>query len=419
MTFGTKLVVAIRSAVIVLFCSVLHGAHAQRQGETVLSIQPMTVVNPSSGTGYFSDPYPIYVAEPWTSASIPRAFSGTTKDLLLCWHGLQAGCYMEAPIAVDTGPLTGQAEQQGSVASTFQNNNIFRGHDGAWQMVTTLNLRTAGPKSSSTHWTVIVHAHPSTVSYSVPTAWVADTVLVGSLGQPAKANYDGKFFEDGGTLYLLYSRRLSDNPDHDGVVAQAMTSATQLASSPPVTMLQPEVINGGFNTEFYNPTNPTDQFKLVETGNVTKISGKYVMAYSTGAYNRVNYKAGVAWSDTFIPASGKTYRKVVQQDAAGVWGQPGHFEPLYLLQSQEPKWPNDIVGQVVAPGVPSIVEDRVGGYVLYFAGFAPSDATSDPTTGNFDAELRRPFFLRLHAAVPREAKVATTSNQDLAGWITP
>ncbi len=374
MSLTFKNVVVFQLAATVAFCAVLQGAEAQTHAITVLPIQPMTHVDATSGTGYFSDPYPIYVAEPWTSSSIPRAFSGTTKDLLFCWHGLQAECYTETSITVDAGPLTAQAQQQGSIISTFQNNNIFRGHDGAWQMVTTLNLRTAGPKSAATHWTVIVHAHPTAVSYSVPTAWMADTVLVGSLGQPAKANYDGKFFEDDGTLYLLYSRRLSDNPAHDGVVALAMTSATQPASSAPVTMLQPEVINGGFNTELFDPTTAGDQFKLVETGNVTKIAGKYVMAYSTGAFNRSNYKTGVAWSDTFIPASGTTYRKVVQRDIAGVWGQPGHFEPLYLLQSQETAWPNNVAGQVVAPGVPSIVEERTGGYVLYFAGYAPSDA---------------------------------------------
>ena len=251
-------------AIVALLYDAQTGASAQSQTSVFLPIEPMTRVDTTAGTGYFSDPYPIYVAEPWTSASIPRAFSGTTKDLLLCWHGLQPGCYAETPITIDPGPLAEQARQQGAVSSTFQNNNIFRGRDGIWQMVSTLNLRTAGAKSNATHWTVIVHAHPTAVSYSIPTAWVADTVLVGSLGQSAPANYDGKFFEDNGTLYLLYSSRLSDNPAHDGVVAQTMQSAMRPASSPPVTMLQPEVINGGFNAELFHPTDPSDQFKLVE-----------------------------------------------------------------------------------------------------------------------------------------------------------
>ena len=406
-------------AIVVLLYDALTRVSAQSQTSIFLPIEPMTQVDTTAGTGYFSDPYPIYVAEPWTSASIPRAFSGTTKDLLLCWHGLQPGCYAETPITIDPGPLAEQARQQGAVSSTFQNNNIFRGRDGIWQMVSTLNLRTAGAKSDATHWTVIVHAHPTAVSYSIPTAWVADTVLVGSLGQPAPANYDGKFFEDKGTLYLLYSSRLSDNPAHDGVVAQTMQSAMRPASSPPVTMLQPEVINGGFNAELFHPTDSSDEFKLVETGNVTMIAGKYVMAYSTGAFDRSNYKAGVAWSDTFLPGAGNTYRKVVELDSAGVWGQPGHFEPLYLLQSQKPNWPNDVAAEVVAPGVPSIVADRDGGWILYFAGFAPSDAIADPTTGNFNAALRRPYFLRLRVDVPRDATVAATSNEDLARWILP
>ncbi len=45
--------------------------------------------------------------------------------------------------------------------------------------------------------------------------------------------------------------------------------------------------------------------------------------------------------------------------------------------------------------------------------------SADPTTGNFDAALRRPFFLRLHVAVPTATTVAGTSDQELAAWIMP
>ena len=71
------------------------------------------------------------------------------------------------------------------MSSTFENNNIFRGHDGAWRMVSTLNVRPAGAKPGSNHWAVIVHAHPSAGSYSVPTAWVP--ARFGSCTEPSPA----------------------------------------------------------------------------------------------------------------------------------------------------------------------------------------------------------------------------------------
>lgn len=239
-------------------------------------------------------------------------------------------------------------------------------------MATTLHL-----SNGTDTWNVIAHASATNTGNPVPTAWVADATLVGSLSQPAKANYDGKYFEDGGNLYLVYSDALELSPAlHDGVVAQLMQSATQLANVPPVTLIEPDDTsdNGGFNSEyfFFDMSAP---FKLVETGNVTRINGKYAIAYSTGDFQEPDYKTGVAWSDTFLPVSGSTYQKILMEDTSGVWGQPDHLEVLYLLQAQLSSWPNDVASQVLAPGVPSIVQDSTSGaWYLFFAAYDPTDA---------------------------------------------
>ena len=74
-------------------------------------------------------------------------------------------------------------------------------------MATTVNIQNpAFPNPGP--WTVIVHAHPTIPSAdTIPTDWVAYTLLLGSFAEPEAANYDGKYFEDAGNLYLLYSKR--------------------------------------------------------------------------------------------------------------------------------------------------------------------------------------------------------------------
>jgi hypothetical protein len=384
-----------------------------------IPIQPMTQVDTTTGAGYFSDPYPIHIEPSRVNGYIPPSFSGTTKEILSCPGGIRPGCFVVTPITVIVGSsIQREAQSQGSTITAIENNNIFRDNFGQWQMATTLYVKNpaypdAGP------WNVIVHAHPFTVtSFPLPNEWVADTLLIGSFAQPARANYDGKYFEGEGDLYLVYSKRLSDQPARDGIVAQLMQSATEPAPAAPTVLLQPEEAEGGYNSEYSESANSNSQFKLIETGNVTVVDGKYALAYSTGAYDQPNYKAGVAWSDTFLPADGSSYKKMLREDAAGVWGQPNHLEVQYLLQSQESDWPNYVASEVLAPGVPSIVEDEDGSWFLYLAGYDPSDAPTVPGTADFNPSHRSPFFLRLQIEVPAGATVATTSNLDLTSWIT-
>jgi hypothetical protein len=379
------------------------------------AIQPLTDTTSKDPGVYYSDPYPVHLA-PSNHTVGSVYFSGTTKSLLDCATGTRAHCTAEEKIKVTAGPaLRKAAARYGSRTTVADNLNIYQLDSGAWQMAATMYVK--NPKfTSAAPWTVVVHAHGLHADGdSVPTAWVADSIVAGTFQHPEKADYDGKYYEDGGKLYLVYSKLLSDSPQHDGIVAQAMASPAEPAKSAPVVLLAPQTADGGYASEYFSKPGP-DAFKLIETGNITKVDGKYVMAYSTGAFDRDVYKSGLAWSDTLIPAKGSSYRKILMKDPDGVWGRPGETEVRYLLQSQEEQWPNYVAGRVLAPGVPSVVESD-GKWDLYFAGYLPSDAPKD-SGGKYDASHRRPFVMPLAVDVPSGTSVRKASDAELARWIT-
>ena len=383
---------------------------------TQVAIQPMT--NVVVGTsGYFPDPLPIHLTP--GSSTATQYFSGTNLAILSCTLPVTPGCYTKTSITIDDSLTTQQAAAFGTTVTASSNHNIYQDNAGNWQMATTLSLSNPG-QTADTTWSVICHAHPTNTGNPVPTTWQADTLLVGSLSTTQKANYDGKFFEDSGNLYLLYSMAITTAPAlHDGVVAQLMVSATQPATTAPVILIDPDTTqnNGaGFNSEYFFGLNPSAPFKLVETGNITLIDGKYALAYSTGSYQQPWYKTGVAWSDTFLPALNATYQKVFMTDTAGVWGTASNTEVEYLLQSQEPQWPDYVAAQVLAPGVPSFVNDN-GTWYLYFAGYNPTDAP--PASGGFDGSHRRPYYVPFQVNIPTGATVSGTSPYSLGTWITP
>lgn len=381
-----------------------------------IHVQPMAIVNQSAGTGYYSGPYPVRLAASNAAVS-PYTFSGTTMAILSCPGPVTPGCFTQtAAISVDRGPLAAQAQAAGSSIGGFENNNIFQDDSGTWQMVTTLFVNNPAYPAQSP-WNVVVHAHPTAQSSTVPTSWVCDTVLVGSLAVAAPANYDGKYFIDNGQLYLLYSARVTVSPESDGVVAQRMVSYTQPDSSAPVNMIVPTLTNNGYNSE--NKQVNGGSLKLLETGNVTKINGKYAIIYSAGTYIEPNYKTGIAWSDTFLPASSAGYTKITQLDSSGLWGQANHDEVLYLLQAQVSGWPNYVASQVLAPGVASMAQASNGTWYLYFNGLDPNDAAIDPTTGMYVKNIRRVYYIPLTVNVPTSGTVAGTSNSSLSTWVSP
>jgi hypothetical protein len=390
-----------------------------------IDIEPMTQVDVANHTGYFGDPYPVHFAQ-WMAA--PAAWiSGTTEQELQCALPVTPGCFASTPLTLTVSDaLQTQVQASGNVFGTVINRNVYQTLDGSWQMAVTLYVHAKG--NAAKHWTVIAHASPADGSptQTPPTSWVADTILVGSLSTFDYANYDGKYFEDNGALYLLYSKRLISTPvKHDGIVAQQMVSPTVAAASAPVTLLAPDDTGAGFTSEYFhtNPA-PTDTFKLIETGNITKIAGKYVMAYSAGDYQQADYKTGIAYSDTLIPQAGQQYRKLIERDDAGVWGQPGQNEVHYVLQSQKPNWPDYVGDQVLAPGVPAIVQQPNGQYIMTFDGFLDGDTptatgTTPPNPLNIEPDHRRPFYVPLNVNVPTTQSVNAASDDELATWITP
>ena len=158
------------------------GTHPASQ----ITIQPMTTVNVSAGTGYFQDPYPIHTV---TSGPMPRLpmFSGTTKQLISCTAPLQPACFTSTQIKVDFGSFATQAQDAGASISSNGNLNISEESTATWQMVVTANLT-----DTSSRWHAILHAYPTSSRSGIPTAWMADALFVSSLSAPGIDNYDGK-----------------------------------------------------------------------------------------------------------------------------------------------------------------------------------------------------------------------------------
>ena len=392
------------------------GCAAHQPGPAGASTQSGVAVETmiSGGSPFFSDPYPVYRTQNGTSVADPHIVFGTPKAALLCPGQLSPGCYRRTHINIQLSPaLTAQAGAAGNAIVNTQNHNPFQEANGTWDMALTVSVRPATPPGQpateqpkggppkagrrKSHWTVILHVHPVGSADPVPTTWVADSVLEGSLAQNQRANYDGKYYETNNTLYLLYSKRLSEKPGRAGIVAQPMSSPAQPAASQPVVLLPPGP-GAEFSSEDFFLNAPKSQFKLVETGNISQIDGKYVMAYSTGAFNENDYKTGLAWSSSFLPPNGSTYQKLVTPDPSNIWHNPGHQDINYLLQSQQPQWPNDVAGVVSAPGVPAIVEDN-GKRYLMFAGYLPSTTGGqDPTA--FDPSKRQSLLISLCTSDP-------------------
>ena len=301
-------------------------------------IHPLTPVNASANTGYFEDPLPIH--QTGAAGSYLPSIAGTTHQILDCTT-LAASCYTPSTLTITTGDALTSQLPANTQLKGYQNNNVYQDNAGNWQMATTVTVNNPSANPNGLPWNVILHASPvsgsATSANGVPLSWTADTLLVGSFTTQANANYDGKYIEDNGTLYLIYSQRLQPSPAQDGIVAQSMVSATQLSSSPPAPLLAPENnSDGGYKSELFDCASTTNQFKLIETGNISVVNGKYAMAYSTGSYETPCYKVGIAWSDSLIGP----YKKVLQSDTNNIWQNPAaESEVVYLIQSLQSAWP--------------------------------------------------------------------------------
>lgn len=386
-------------------------------GDDSIPIKPLTKV--VDHKGYFSDPYHV----PYQNSQ-GIYISGTTHAYLECDQSLTPECasaHKRPPNNYENDDHLNQTAKNAGVnicgAAGIHPYQSGSGPNRKWDAVVTLHVRKE-PCDGIKGWSIIVHASPKNASEidTPPKSWIGDTVLIGDFKKNVRANYDGKYFTTpAGQLYLVYQKQHSHSPRRDGVVAWPMADFKTLAGSEPTPLLLP---NEGSKSEDY--VHGDGKFKLIETGNIVLVNGKFVMAYSAGAYDHTSYKIGIAYSDTFLPGDGQQYRKVMKDNPDGLWNSTGKQEVYYLLQADEPHPDWHYVGdQVKAPGVPTVAPIGEGGsWILLFAGYDPQD---DPTKhhNKYVASHRRPYFLHLNVSVPAGPTVKGASDADLQSWITP
>ena len=216
--------------------------------------------------------------------------------------------------------------------------------------------------------------------------WRFRSVLVGNPEKEDWNYYESKILEDrDGTNYLMYVGSLETD---NAIYAQRMKSWDKIdASSPPHVMLKPT----GYRSE---DRDGPGSMQLVEGGSVFHWRGrvgggprdKYILLYSVGDYHYDNYKLGMAFCDSLIPPKGQTYQTVKLPDPKNIWGDSDYVsersgnhnsEIAYLLQSEQPDWPNYSANLVSGPGLGSIVPIADHRW-LFFHGYKPDDTDHDP-----------------------------------------
>ncbi len=260
--------------------------------------------------------------------------------------------------------------------------------DGSWHAFATLHL--GGFR------TVLAHLVPDKdqewTKSSPIDRWVFDRVLVGDVEHQDWSYYETKYIRDGDDAYLVY---VGHDRGANTIFAQRMIDpATPDSESAPVVLLVPQ----GLRSE---DRNHPGGLQLVEGQSIKKINGIWTLLYSVGDFNYPanNYKLGIAYCDTLIPASGETYRKVTQPDPANIWGNSEHAnEIVYLMQSQHPDWHNDVSAFVRSPGLGSIIEidDEP---MLLFHGYRADRPNPGP-------DGREVFLLPIEINIPSGARAS-------------
>jgi hypothetical protein len=401
--------------------------------ETPMQIQPI----PVPGNDSFPDPFPILdPANPANRNKIGNDFwFFSTQDKAMHFPSFAfARPATVQPIAVDLSWVRQRLHPAFDIAGSLWAKSVFYDRTTcAWHMIASVRLgerrwrerfaqgRAIWPEPFQT---VIVHASPDNTACADPaaawsriSAWTVDRELIGHIpaaNDPpaaigyAYANYAGKLVQDapGGPLYLVYVKRL--DAQRTAIAAQPMAGPAAVDSSKaPIILLasEPRLLS-----EYRDAPGG---LQIIETGNVVKLGRTWALLYTTGNYQRNNYKIGIAYSDALTGP----YQKVYADDARNVWGGGGE-EVVYLVQTQNPGWFN-FTRQVVAPGVPSILADASGGrsrYYLTFAGYPPD--TSYNPRGEYDPAQRIGYFAPLDVSIPDSpTAVAASQKYGRAEWV--
>lgn len=371
---------------------------------------------------YFVDPYPIQTKNGW-GKKLPT-FSGTRKRLLeRCHAGKAIKCDASHKITVTFSKRLkrkvsdwSECEQKMKAFHPIQSN----GPNHQWHMALAVKFTDSCHTNDGVN--VAFHARPRSANAPVnhvPRHWVITQRLVGHWNNAnQKAGYNPRYHYDESSdrLFLIY---IKAGNGHFRIVAQRMKQknfTSEFKGSDTRTLLATGLDGKPIASEEYK-SHHHQRPRLVETANVRRIEGRYVMVYSTGSYRTDNYKIGLAYSDSFLPKKGHTYRKVECKDCAGVWGTKTKSEVSYLLQSQKRRaahYSNEVKG----PGVGSMV--RAGhSWYLFFAGYRPGEHKVD---GLYPSSHRRPFSVPLKVAVRSKSEAGPlrgVSDRALRGWVIP
>lgn len=275
--------------------------------------------------------------------------------------------------------------------------SLYRHTDGAYHGYGTVHLG----------WfrTVVAHFLPQAEGADAggdgpPVRWRLDKVLVGDVAAGQCTYYDSKVYRlSDDSLVLVYNGCPRPKTDVSIFAIRLRTPGEVDPGAEPVPLLVPDNVVSEYR-------NPGYHVRICEGTTICRVGGTYVLVYSVGDFAASNYKIGVAYSDTFLPAPGRTYRKAWLADAGDLWGGgAGKKEVCYLLQSQIRAWPNYCGDWVRGPGIGTIV-DEGGRHWLVCHGY-PAEAGRD----RYDPERRMVFRLPLRVSIGPE--------RPMHEWITP
>ena len=238
----------------------------------------------------------------------------------------------------------------------------YRHTDGSWHGYATLHY--------GDYRVVIAHFLPETgadwTRGKPITSWRFDKVVIGDLAAGKDTAYESKLITDEtGALYLVYCDS-GARARNVRIFAQRMSSPGSVDPSwSPRVLLSPD----GYRSEDRNP----GYIQIVEGPNIFRLGTRYALLYSVGDFALNNYKLGVAYSKTLIPPPGQTYQKVLIPDPNNVWKNTGKTnEVCYLLQSEQPDWPNYCRPLFSGPGLGNLLTVDSHHFLLFHA-YKPDD----------------------------------------------
>ena len=229
----------------------------------------------------------------------------------------------------------------------------YKHDDGSWHAYGSIHI--GGYK------TFVCHFSPQGSKLWPITDWQLDKVIVAGRSKTA---YESKVYSDNTGLYLIYVETLADGNNH--IMAQRLLDPENVDTSFKArAILSPE----GLRSE---DRNQPGSMQIVEGPNISRVvtpnGSKYVMFYAVGDFARKNYKLGVAYSDTLIPAGGAKYKKPKSLDNNNAWSNPKPMnEVVYTLQTQIPGWFNYAGNILKGPGLGNLVKYKGSYYAVFHA----------------------------------------------------